>query len=225
MPLSPPKVVAPITACSNHVRLQAQLTGASIRIFASPNGIWEEVFSGQASGPDETFKLNRRLKAGEQVRATQSTLGGPPFSPIETVEPEPDPSEIGPIAPDSHLHACASCAAFGNGLPGAEVVVRSDLRGELGRGIVDSVTGAARVSFVKSLENNEVLKAQQSICSHDGPLSPLPAPDPPTNDRSLPAPTIKGPLHACERAVFVEDVKEGASVHLFRNGTQYAAAC
>src|SRR5262249_48816171 len=48
---------------------------------------------------------------------------------------------------------------------------------------------------------------------------------PPTNDRSLPAPTIKGPLHACERAVFVEDVKEGASVHLFRNGTQYAAAC
>jgi len=81
MPLSPPKVVAPITACSNHVRLQAQLTGASIRIFASPNGIWEEVFSGQASGPDETFKLNRRLKAGEQVRATQSTLGGPPLQP------------------------------------------------------------------------------------------------------------------------------------------------
>jgi hypothetical protein len=225
MPLSPPKVVAPITACSNHVRLQAQATGASIRIFASPNGIWEEVFSGQASGPDETFKLNRRLKAGEHVRATQSTLGGPPFSPIETVEPEPDPSELGAIAPDSHLHVCARCAAFGNGLPGAEVVVRSDFQGELGRGIVDSVTGVARTGFVQSLGNNEMLTAQQSICGHDGPLSQLPAADLPTNDRSLSAPTIKGPLHACERAVLVEGVKEGASVHLFRNGTQYAAAC
>jgi hypothetical protein len=224
MPLSPPKVVAPITACSNYVRLQGQLTGASIRIFASPNGIWEEVFSGQATGPDETFKLNRHLKAGERIRATQSALGGAPFSAIETVEPEPDPSELGPIAPDSHLHACARRAAFGNGLPGAEVVVRSDLRGELGRGVVDSVTGVARIGFVESLGNNEVLTAQQSICGHDGPLSQLPAPDPPTNNRLLDAPTINGPLHACERAVLVEGVKEGATVRLFRNGTQYAAA-
>ena len=58
MPLSPPNVVTPISACSNYVRLQAQRTGAPVSVHASTNNnIWEEVFSGQASGPDETFKL------------------------------------------------------------------------------------------------------------------------------------------------------------------------
>ena len=102
-------------------------------------------------------------------------------------------------------------------------MVRSQSRGQLGRGIVDSGTGAARITFVSPLENHEQLSALQSICGHDGPVAKLPAPDP--SDRVLSAPTIKGSLHACERAVRVEGVAEGATVRLFRDGHEYAAAC
>ena len=105
MPLSPPSIVAPLSACSDKVHLQGQLSKATVRIFASPNNIWEEVFFGQASGPDQIFKLHRRLQAGETVRATQSVPGDAPgpFSLTETVEPEPDPSELGLITAGNHI--------------------------------------------------------------------------------------------------------------------------
>ncbi len=228
MPLSPPSIVAPLSACSIQVHLQGQLTGATVHIYASPTNIFDEVFSGTASWPDEVFTLTRRLKAGETVYATQSVPGdGPGSFPLtETVEPEPDLSEVGPIAMDSHLHVCGRCGALGNGLPGAEVVVVSTARGELGRADIDPQSGAARVQFVSPLENGEVLKAQQSICGHKGPVTALPALDFPANTRRvLAAPTIKGPLRACECAVLVENVAVGAIVTLYREGEEYSAAC
>jgi hypothetical protein len=219
MPLSPPSIVAPLSACSNKVHLQGQFTNATIHIFAS----LDEVFSGTASGPDEVYTLKRRLKAGESVFATQSWG---PVPPMETVEPEPDPAELGLVTVDTHLHACGRCAAFGDALPGAEVVVVSDSRGELGRADVDPMSGAARVAFVAPLQNGETLRGQQSICGHKGPLGSLPPPDFPANTaRVLAAPTIKDPLHACEGAVLVEGVAVGAIVRLYRDGTEYSSTC
>ncbi len=228
MPLSPPSIVSPLSACSDKVRLQGQFTNATVTIYASPNNIWEEVFSGQAPGPDEIFKLNRRLRAGENVHATQSVPGNSAGSSIleETVEPQPVPSELRVISPASHLHVCARGAAFGNGLPGAEVVVVSQSRGELGRADTDPMTGAARIAFSAALKAGEQLTAQQSICGLSGPVGSLPIPDFPANsERVLPAPNLRGPLHACERAVLVEDVEVGAIVRLFRDGVEYSATC
>ena len=227
MPLSPPKVVVPITACSSYVHLQGQFTGASVRIIAIDGGASEEVFAGQAASPDQSFKLYRRLRAGEIIRATQSLPTDPQetFSAGEVVQPEPDMSELGPLTPQSHLYTCARCAAIGGGYPGADIVVTSPTGSELGRGFVDPATGAARVVFAAPLLSNEALTATQSICALNFGSTLVPAPDSPVgDDRTLPAPRILGSLQACARAVDVEGVKEGALVRLYRNGIEDSAA-
>ena len=66
MPLSPPHVVVPLTACTDRVRLQGQKTGSTVTIHASLTNLYDKVFEGLASGPDQTFVLTRRLAAGER---------------------------------------------------------------------------------------------------------------------------------------------------------------
>jgi len=190
MPLSPPKIVVPLTACTDRVRLQGQKTGSTVRIYASPNNIFDKVCDAPADGPDQTFVLTRRLVAGEHVYATQTVPGDASGSNVnpELVQPEPALSEIGPITADTHLHACARCAAFGNGYPGAEVRIVSASQGSLGTAVVDPDTGAARVAFTAALHQNESLSGSQSICGKTGPVRALPAPDlPASTQRRLPA--------------------------------------
>src|SRR5438874_12594046 len=117
MPLSPPKVVVPLTACTDRVRLQGQRTGALVTIFASATNVYDKVFEGVAAGPDQAFETTRPLRAGEHVFAQQAVPGDAPGSFVapETVQPEPDPSELTVLTPDAHLHACASCGALGDG--------------------------------------------------------------------------------------------------------------
>ncbi|WKB55801.1 DUF4185 domain-containing protein [Eleftheria terrae] len=213
--------------------MQGQRTGALVEIFASPNNIYETVFSGRAGGPDEVVALRRPLRAGETVFATQALPGeaAGSFAPTETVQPEPDPAELGPIMADSHLHWYASCAAFGNGLPGARVSI--DVAGpvRLGEATVDAASGRARVGFAEPLQGDMEATAVQALCGRSGPVLALPSPDLPytvpdaTGGLRLRPPVIQGPLHDCERAVRVEGVSEGALVRLYRDGEHRATAC
>ena len=223
-----PRVVPPVGACSDRVRVQGQRPGSTVTILAGmPGAIADEVFRGTAARPDETFGLSRRLIAGERVHASESGPGVLPTGMIyeEIVQPEPDGSEIGNVSPASHLHACALCGAFAC-FPGAEVTITSSARGDLGRGIFDPSTGSARVQFAHSLLNGEVLFGSQSVCGHSGPVSPLPLPDRPRNEHGkLPAPLIAEPLMACDTGVRISGILEGAVVRMFRDGEPYASAC
>ncbi len=229
MTLSPPKIVPPIGACSDRVRLQGQKTNAKIEIYVADVNLYETVFSGTASGPDEVFVLTRRLNGAENVFASQETPTDSSRAAevwFEKVQPEPDTSEIKAVTADAHLHACGRCGAFGSAFPGAEVLITSEKNGELGRGIVDSQSGAARVEFAVPLLEGETLSAMQTVCGRSGPRGPLPRPDlPQTQDRKLPPPTIRLPLHRCERAVWIGGVADGATVSLFRRGQVYASGC
>ena len=73
MALLPPRVIDPLSECSSHVRVQGQLTGATVDLFA--NGV--HVGSGVATWSDQIFPLNGgvTLAASTKVTATQS-LGG-----------------------------------------------------------------------------------------------------------------------------------------------------
>ena len=55
MALLPPVVVGPLSECSSHVRVQGQLTGATVDLFANPGG---HVGSGVATWSDQVFALN-----------------------------------------------------------------------------------------------------------------------------------------------------------------------
>jgi hypothetical protein len=215
-----PKIVAPLSACSDRVRVQGQKTGATVKIYASLSNIFDEVFSGTAKWPDETYKLTRKLKAGETVYVDTFIENA------EIVEPEPDQSELGEITVDGHLHACGRCGAFGNGYPGAEVRVISATRGPLGHGVIDPESGAAHVPFDPILDEGEALMAQQTICGISSTPSPCPMPDMPANtNRQLAAPIVRAPLHACERAIWIEGIADGALVRVFRDGQEASSAC
>ena len=217
-------IVPPLGACSDRIRVRGQKTGSIFTVSAGLEGaIPEELFRGPASGPDQIVVLTRRLKADERVFAGD---GSPGAGYAEVVQPEPDQTEVGPVNADAHLHAWGRCGAFGNCLPGAEVTVTSQTRGTLGRGAFDPETGSARVRFSLPLHEGEVLFAEQAICGLTGPPGELPLPDrAQIVDGLLPAPLIAIPPVACDLAVLVKGVAEGATVRMFRGGREYSSAC
>jgi len=97
-------------------------------------------------------------------------------------------------------------------VPGAkvEVSVGGVVRGT---GIADD--GSARIGLSAPTSASDSLVAQQIACGTPGTPTTLPHPDPiPGQERQLPPPKVKGPLRACQRAVAVSDVIEGARVAL-----------
>jgi hypothetical protein len=228
MALSPPRVVPPLNACSDRVRLQGQVTGATVEIFASRTNIYDRVFQGTASAPDETFELTRLLDEGEQVFARQSLPGEiSPITPrLEIVQPRPKPSEVGPLMAHTHLFRCGECLMLGNAYQGARVEVFSQTRGKLGEAI--AADSRARVHLNQPLLLNEDITAVQTVCGIPSLPVALPSPDePPSRDRILETPSLKTPIYACDGAVRVEGVADGARVSLYRDDENqpYATAC
>jgi hypothetical protein len=100
MALLPPRVIGPLSECSGRVRVQGQLTGATVSLFADgqPAG------TGVASWPDQIFQLTIALAPGQLVTATQTVgLDTSPASP-EGVEVQARPPAIGMVGFRSHLN-------------------------------------------------------------------------------------------------------------------------
>jgi len=227
---SPPKIVLPIGACATHLRLQGQFPGATIEINASKGDRSSKVFSGTASSPDEVFELTRKLEPGEEVFATQAEPRTTPsrWGRPEDVQPVPTPAELKKVKPATHAFVCAHCIAFSNTYPGGVVSLSSTTGGLLGEAPAVGHFARIRLSApLHRLDPDEKLQAMQTVCGQPGPVTVLlPPDDPPTvRRRELPAPIVKGPLRACQRAVRIERVVPGATVVLFRFGEEYARSC
>jgi hypothetical protein len=210
MALLPPVVVGPLSECSSRVKVQGQLIGATVDVYS--NGA--HVATGTATWTDQVFPLlaGKTLAVGANVTATQ-TMGGvtSPPSPLP-ITVQKKPPTIGFIASKTHIYVCGQCLWLEGMVPGAtvEVTVGGVLRGS---GIADD--GSARFGLSVPTQAGDTLVAQQTACGTPGPLTNLPKPDPlPGNKRELLPPTVVGPLRACQRAVTVKDVVEGAQVVL-----------
>jgi hypothetical protein len=210
MALLPPVVVGPLSECSSSVRVQGQLIGATVDLFS--NGA--HVGTGTATWTDQSFKLSpgKTLAPGANVTATQS-LGGvtSPQSP-SPVTVQKKPPTIGPVTAKTHIYVCGQCLWLDGMVPGAsvEVSVGGAVRGS---GIADD--GSARIGLSAPTGAADTLVAQQTACGTPGAPTNLPKPDMlPGNKRQLAPPTVVGPLRACQRAVTVKDVVEGAQVVL-----------
>ena len=97
-------------------------------------------------------------------------------------------------------------------VPGAkvEVTVGGTVRGS---GLADN--GSARIALSAPTGAADILVAKQTACGTAGLPTPLPKPDTtPLTARHLAAPKVGGPLRACQRAVSVENVVDGALVTL-----------
>jgi hypothetical protein len=209
MALLPPAVVGPLSECSSTVKVQGQLIGATVNVFS--NGV--HVATGTASWTDQTFPLlpGKHLSPGDKVTATQTVSGTTsPLSP-SPVQVQKKPPTIGPVSSRTHIYVCGQCLFLDGMVPGARVTVT--VGGVLrGLGIADD--GTARFGLSPQTSSGDTLVAQQTACGIPGVPTNLPMPDPIPGGRRLPPPTVVGPLRACQRAVTVKDVIEGAQVVL-----------
>jgi hypothetical protein len=210
MALLPPAVIGPLSECSSRVRVQGQLIGATVSLFA--NGV--HVGGGPATWSDEVFALSggATLAPGADVTATQS-LGGvtSPASP-SPVTVQKKPPVIGPVGLRTHVYECGQCLWLDGMVPGAAVAVT--VAGVVrGSGTADD--GSARIGLSAPTGAGETLVATQTACGTPGLPTPLPRPDSlPGKPRALPPPMVEGPLQACQRAVTVSNAVEGATVVL-----------
>jgi hypothetical protein len=215
MPLLAPVVVAPLSQCSPGVRVQGQLTGATVTLYQ--NGV--QVGSGTAGWSDQNFDLaaNVTLVPGAQVTARQAV--GAEISPESSlpVVVQAKPATLGYVGIKTHLYVCGLCALLDGVVPGATIEVTVN---GVSRGGGIAYDGSAQVGFTQPTAPGEILEARQTACGTPGPVTTLPTPDPPPapEGRRLTPPTVNAPLRECQRAVTVSGVFDGSRVTLLQSG-------
>jgi hypothetical protein len=214
--LIPPRVVLPLSECSSHVRLQGLVPDTTVTVVADGHTVVQD----RASQSDQTFQVAGQLIAGQIVRAKQDfSTEGSDFTPdgVTVLRGPANSSELSPVDLAGHLYACAGCLWLDGAFPGATVDVRV---GTPDQQSVTSVDGNAYVSLSSPVGSGETISVRQSACGFVGPVTQLPAPDPPPvdNQRRLLPPKVGEPLFECQQQLTVEKVLEGATVTVHREG-------
>src|SRR6266566_3972005 len=124
MPLLPVRVIGPLSECSSSVRVEGQITGATVQIFMT--GQAGAIGGGVAGWSDQTFPLNVgvSLAPGASVQASQ-TLGPETSALGPAVTVQKKPPVIGPVVFLSHLYQCGKCLWISGAVPGASVEVKA----------------------------------------------------------------------------------------------------
>jgi hypothetical protein len=211
--LLPPTVIGPISVCNSSIRVQGQNIGATVELFQT--GSPSPIGGGTATWSDQVFPLNEgiRLTAGESITAVQ-TLGDAVSLPSPFLVPvQSSPQMVGAVACATHIFECGQSLALLGMVPGAiaEVTAAGVMRG---RGI--SADGTARIDLSQPTQLEDVLVVTQSACGITGPPLPLPRSDSPplTPQGLLPAPVLAAPVYACQDALLMGGVVDGALVTL-----------
>lgn len=219
MALLPPRVIGPLSECSTGVRVQGQLTGSTVTVFA--DGV--QVAQGGASWSDQIFTLAAPLAAGQQVTATQTIGMDTSIASPESVQVQAQPPSIGHVGFRSNLNQCGECVWLEGLVPGAKVELR-DGAAVLGSG--ESYDGNARFGLPTPLAVGMDIEAQQIACGVAGPETDGPLVDLLVETmRTLPTPVVDAPLRECERRVTVGNVVHGATVTLLRSAGPNLQGC
>src|SRR5215831_21015695 len=116
MALLPPLVIGPLSECSAAVRVQGQLIGATVDLYAG--GV--HVGSGVASWSDQVFPLNGgvTLTPGSNVTATQSLGGATSAHSPTPVTVQKKPPVVGHVGLRTHVYVCGQCLWLDGMVPG-----------------------------------------------------------------------------------------------------------
>lgn len=219
MALLPPRVIGPLSECSTAVRVQGQLTGSVVTVYA--NGA--VVGTGAATWSDQTFSLTTSLAAGQEVTATQTIGLDTSIASPEAVEVQAKPPVIGTVGFRSHLNQCGDCVWLEGLVPGAKVELR-DGATVIGSG--ESYDGNARFHLTTPLAAGMDIEAQQEACGSPGTITDGPPVDVIVEKlQALPTPVVQTPLRECERRVTVSNIVHGAHVVLMRSAGPNLHTC
>lgn len=215
MALVAPKVVGPLSECSDSVTVKGQLSGATVNVYADGT----LVASGTSSGASETLSLTQSLSPGEMVEAEQTVGSQTSSRSAHPVEVQKVPPDVGPVGFPTKLFECAQCLRVNGLVPGATVEIREN--GTV-IGTASTTDGNTRVSLSQPLSGGSNLVAQQEACGQDGIETSPPPLQHPTGNREaqgqvLPAPEVD-PILACTSNVTVSGVYPGAEVTVTRSG-------
>jgi hypothetical protein len=228
MPLVRPLIVGPISTLSRAIRVRGQLAGATV-IVVSLGATRRTVAMDTADSADfripidpaETLKPDDLLYAIQQIDGDSSPepqIGDPLGIPVQ---PAPTTTAaLGSVTVSSILYTCGHRVRLRGGVPGAVGQILS------GNTIVGSGTfhdeAGARIDVAPALFGT--IKARQSIPGvGDGPALSRTSRDLPGASASpLPAPDIDPAPVACNTAVRITQVFDGARVILRRDDGQQA---
>jgi hypothetical protein len=230
--LSAPVVLGPLTPCSEVVRVDGWLPGATVRVLATSwatGGPLTRVVGEDAlaAGDPGVRVTGGQLERGERVTAEQRTASdsGDPLPPELGVEvlAEPDLEDLrGLFAPETPLE-CGRCLAVAGTEPGATVSLQVN-----GDPPLSADTAADTVKFTlpggQRLYANDSLVVWQDACGMTGGRVDLVAPLAQPSEGTTVGPLrIAEPLMRCQAAVHVEDVVPGATVVIELDGTEHRA--
>lgn len=224
--ISPPSISGPVSVCNQEVRVIGQSIGAEVLIILNGD-IEHPIGQGTASWPDQIIALTNlpsgKLQAGDKLTAIQSIGANVSDETPDFVEVQKFNSvSLTNINLFSHLYSCGRYLEFGGMAPGS--VLKVGQTGE--RGEAKAVDGIARVALTSPVRLHERLEVHQTACDQIGPVNECPHPDetPLIVPRKMRPPRIASQPYACERAIRIVDVVDGAEVTLFRKNTRPVSA-
>jgi hypothetical protein len=217
MPLAAPGIKTQVSACSEHILTEGNLSGATVKVYQNGTTL---IGQGTASSSQHwvTIDSGVTLQQGDTIAATQTL--GPDTSPLT---PEPTLVQGAPANPPapifkSHLFGCASCLWLGGMVSGAKYTVIGQNQATLADEVRASGTtggGSSHVPLNQPLWGGEKLKANEEPCgvasgfANSQPAEAYPSP-------TLSQPKIDGPLYKCDTNVHGSDCVEGFFVWMRR---------
>lgn len=223
MDLLPPRVIGPLSECSQKVRVEGQVAGADIEVRMDGSTV---VASGPSPGPGVTLTVTSPLKPGSKITALQRLGSDTSDQSPEPVTVQAKPNEIGMVGFRSNIIECGECLWIEGAVPGADVSIEQD---SVHVGTRNSYDGNARIRLSEPIKPGSKLVAQQEACSTRGQETLAPPAESATGKREegtvLPAPIVESPLQACRSRVTVSNVIHGATVVLKRSVGPDIQAC
>lgn len=220
MSLCAPTIVGPLSELNRTIRVQGQLTGATVTITSlGPNQ--RMVATGVAGSGDAFIDLipTEMLSRDDLLVAVQE-LGGERSRAVRAeamgVQPAPQTAaEIGFVGYETHLYECGEALWVSGATPGARV--ETTFGGAVHGGGL-AFDGSARFGLAARLPSGPVASHQIIPTLPPGPdTTRTPDAIPTASGDLLPAPTIYPPLKACQPSVLIGDVFDGANVTLKRS--------
>jgi hypothetical protein len=224
--LLPPRVLGPLSECSQAVIVANVVAGAMVTLFVTRSGVVRRVGKAVINTSKGTVAIDssQQLVAGDLVNASQA-LARDPESPRSQDGPQVQISiaQFDAAQVLSNLYRCSRGFFLGGMRPGITVQV---LQSGSIIGTGNAIDGTAAMRIPAGLPAPGVaLSARQWICPKpavpppstgyifDSALPPITA-LPFASGQTMPAPTIAQGLTACSRAVQVTGVQPGAEVLL-----------
>jgi hypothetical protein len=216
VPPLPPLVLGPLSVCSARIRVQGQVTGSTVTLFANGNLVGKAV----ATGPDQWIDLDSgsQLPPHARVTATQEDSGGASAPSPQPIVVQARPRHPGHVVYVSHAWVGGECILVSGATPGAEIT----LTGHGGSFTATADDGTATVHR-KPLQPAEVMQAFQTACGVIGPrTASAPAEALPTGYATL---RFQDPLSACQMEISLHGAADGGTVTIARASGATQAGC